>query len=96
MSISRMSMIRRFCTAASLSLLAFSPVTPANAGRIDAEERPKPFVLYCFDRHTGAFLYWGMCADYEFPCRSRRKIGWRHPDYFMPHYCTPEDSRHAS
>jgi hypothetical protein len=91
-----MSMIRRFGAVASLLLLAFAPAAPATAGRIDAEARPQPFVLYCFNRHTGAFLYWGMCAGYQFPCPPPRKLGWRHPNYFMPHYCSPEDERRAS
>ncbi len=87
-----MSLLRRFCTACLL-LLA---VAPASAGRIGEDERPKPFILYCFNRYTGAILYLGMCADYEFSCRPHRKVGWRHPDYFMPHYCSPDDERRAS
>ena len=90
-----MSMIRRLGAVASLLLLAFTPAAPATAGRFDAEARPQPFILYCFNRYTGAFLYWGMCAGYEFPCPPPRKIGWRHPNYFMPHYCSPEDERRA-
>jgi hypothetical protein len=91
-----MSMIRRFCSAASLLLLALAPVAPATAGSIEEEARPQPFVLYCFHRGTGAFLYWGMCADYQFPCHRRRESGWRRPDYFMPHYCAPNDERRTS
>jgi hypothetical protein len=90
-----MSMIRSFGVVASLLLVAFSPVAPATAGRIVAEERPQPFILDCFDRYTGAFLHWGMCADYQFPCRRHRTVRWRHPDYFMPHYCSPGE-RYAS
>jgi hypothetical protein len=91
-----MSMVRRLGAVASLLLLAFTPAAPATAGRIDTEARPQPFVLYCFNRYTGAFLHLGMCLDYQFPCPPPRKLGWRHPDYFMPHFCSPEDERHAS
>jgi hypothetical protein len=91
-----MSMIRRFGVVASLLFLAFAPAAPATAGRIDEEARPQPFVLYCFNRYTGAFLYWGMCAGYQFPCRPQRAVTWRYPNYFMPHYCSPEDERRAA
>jgi hypothetical protein len=85
-------MFRIFLCAASLLLSALAPAATEAA---EAPPRNAPLgILYCFNRYTSEFLNWGMCADYQFPCRPHR-ITWRHPNYFMPHDCSPEDERHA-
>ena len=85
-------MFRILLCAAIILLLVLAPAAPEAA---EAAPRNAPLgILYCFNRYTREFCTGGCALDYQFPCRPHR-ITWRHPNYFMPHDCSPEDERHA-
>ena len=44
-----------------------------------ATDKPTQVRLYCFNRYTGEFLYWGPCY------RDRWRYGWRRA-YYRRHY----------
>jgi hypothetical protein len=89
-----MSMIR-FCKVAILPVASLLVVAPAKAGPIVgfSPYAPPTVRVHCFGEYDG-FWHWNICASAQFPCHWPR-IGWRRPEFFMPHNCLPPDERRA-
>ena len=67
--------------------LSESVAAPAAGGAIQSLIHNEPLVeqarLYCANRYTGRFLYWGRCGGYRYYPRYRRHY---HRHYYRHYY----------